>query len=146
MASGEIQDLLTTKNDNFWPGAIDFDENTVIENNDIVILENVEALWQGIVGVLHTPKGAIDGVGLEKYGSQLLSLRGMNLTPEIKELAKMYIQDTVPQYQNKVRKFTKIIITNPSSKQPYDKLGRFSMKIELEVDSVYGRFNRTTYI
>ena len=95
MASGEIQDLLTTKNDNFWPGAIDFDEDTVIENNDIVILEDVEALWQGIVGVLHTPKGAIDGVGLEKYGSQVLTLRGMNLTPEIKELAKMYIQETV---------------------------------------------------
>ena len=94
MASGEIQDLLTTKNDNFWPGAIDFDENTVIENDDIVILEDVEALWQGIVGVLHTPRGAIDGVGLEKYGSQVLSLRGMNLTPEIKELAKNSVDES----------------------------------------------------
>ena len=146
MASGEIQDLLTTKNDNFWPGAIDFDENTVIENDDIVILEDVEALWQGIVGVLHTPRGAIDGVGLEKYGSQVLSLRGMNLTPEIKELAKMYIQETVPQYQGKVKEFTKIIIRKPSPQQPYDKFGRFTMRIDLEVDSVYGRFNRTTYI
>lgn len=146
MASGEIQDLLTTKNDNFWPGAIDFDENTVIENDDIVILEDVEALWQGIVGVLHTPRGAIDGVGLEKYGSQVLSLRGMNLTPEIKELTKMYIQETVPQYQGKVKEFSKIIIRKPSPQQSYDKLGRFTMRIDLEVDSVYGRFNRTTYI
>ena len=146
MASGEIQDLLTTKNDNFWPGAIDFDENTVIENDDIVILEDVEALWQGIVGVLHTPRGAIAGVGLEKYGSQVLSLRGMNLTPEIKELAKMYIQETVPQYQGKVKEFSKIIIRKPSPQQSYDKFGRFTMRIDLEVDSVYGRFNRTTYI
>ena len=58
----------------------------------------------------------------------------------------MYIQETVPQYQGKVRSFTKIIIRKPSPQQSYDKYGRFSMRIDLEVDSVYGRFNRTTYI
>ena len=70
----------------------------------------------------------------------------MNLTPEIKELAKIYIQETVPQYQGKVKEFSKIIITKPSPQQSYDKFGRFSMRIDLEVDSVYGRFNRITYI
>ena len=78
-ATGEIQDLLTDKSrDDIignveWNifGANDFEEWTVIEDDDIIILEDVEALWQGIVGCLHTPQGYIDGVTLENYGSNL---------------------------------------------------------------------------
>ena len=143
-ATGDIQDLLTdkSKDDIYIEGANDFEEWTVIEDDDIIILEDVEALWQGIVGCLHTPQGYIDAVTLENYGSKLLSLRGVNLTYEIAELAKIYIRDTIPQYQGYVIDFPKIEITLPRE----DIHSRFTMKIYMEVNSVYGRFSRTTYI
>ncbi len=141
---GDIQDLLTDKSrdDIYLEGANDFEEWTVIENDDIVILEDVEALWQGIVGCLHTPKGYIDGVTLDNYGSKLLSLRGMNLSYEIAELAKVYIRETIPQYQGYVYDFPKIEVTLPKK----DIHSRFTMKIYIEVDSVFGSFSRVTYI
>lgn len=143
-ATGEIQDLLTDKSldDIYVEGANDFEEWTVFEDDDITILEDVEALWQGIVGCLHTPLGYIDGVTLEKYGSKLLSLRGMNLTYEVTKLAEVYIRDTIPQYQGYVNSFPKIVVTTPRE-TPQD---RFTMKIYMEVDSVFGYFARTTYI
>ncbi len=153
---GDIQDILTDKSvdDIYIEGANDFEEWTVFEDgmvtldngtvieNDITILEDVEALWQGIVGCLHTPQGYIDGVTLERYGSKLLSLRGMNLTYEIMQLAEVYIRDTIPQYQGYVIDFPKIKITAPR-KSPHS---RYTMKIYIEVDSVFGSFSRTTYI
>ena len=47
-ATGDIQDLLTDKSldDIYIEGANDFEEWTVIEDDDITILENEEALWQ----------------------------------------------------------------------------------------------------
>lgn len=143
-STGEIQDLLTDKSlDDFYiEGANDFEEWTVIEEDDIIILDDVEALWQGIVGCLHTPQGYIDGVTLENYGSKLLSLRGMNLSYEIAELAKVYIRDTIPQYQGYVNSFPKIEIKLPKKSLHQ----RFTMQIYIEVDSVFGRFSRTTYI
>ena len=87
--SNEIQDIYTRKDhDHFYQGAIDFREAWVIEDNDMVILNNVDALWEAIVGCLHTPKGIVDGVGLETYGSKLLELRGKTLNYHIMELAK----------------------------------------------------------
>lgn len=155
-AIGEIQDILTDKSvdDIYIEGANNFEEWTVFEDgtvtldngtvieNDITILEDVEALWQGIVGCLHTPLGYIDGVTLEKYGSKLLSLRGMNLTYEIMKLAEVYIRDTIPQYQGYVIDFPKIKVTAPRD-SPHP---RYTMKIYIEVDSVFGSFSRTTYI
>ena len=142
---GEIQDLLTTKdNDWFTEGALVFDELTVIESDDIIILNDQEALWQCIVGVLHTPIGKIDGVGLEQYGSKLLSLRGMKVNYHIGELAKVFINDTIPQFQGKVNSFPKIIINQVSKKD--DKYARFNIRIDLTVDSIYGVFRRTLYI
>lgn len=143
-AVGDIQDILTDKSldDIYVEGANDFEEWTVIEDDDITILEDVEALWQGIVGCLHTPKGYIDGVTLEGYGSKLLQLRGMNLNYHIAELAKVYIKETIPQYQGYVLDFPKIKITAPRETPQK----RHTMKIYLEVDSVYGRFARVLYI
>lgn len=143
-ATGKIQDLLTDKSldDVYVEGANDFEEWTVIENDDITILEDVEALWQGIVGTLHTPLGYIDGVTLENYGSKLLQLRGMNLNYHIAELAKVYIRDTIPQYQGYVLDFPKIKITQPHPKVSQ----RHTMKIYLEVKSVFGSFARVMYI
>lgn len=151
-AIGEIQDILTDKSvdDIYVEGANDFEEWTVIEDevvnnknrDDITILEDVEALWQGIVGCLHTPQGYIDGVTLEKYGSKLLSLRGMNLTYEVVKLAEVYIRETIPQYQGYVIDFPKIDITTPRESPQQ----RYTMKIYIEVKSVFGSFSRTTYI
>lgn len=144
-ATGTIQDILTDKSldDIYVEGANDFEEWTVIDaDDDIVILEDIEALWQGIVGCLHTPQGYIDGVTLENYGSKLLSLRGMNLTYEIVKLAEVYIKETIPQYQGYVYDFPKIQITTPRNR-PQE---RYTMKIYIEVDSVFGSFARTTYI
>lgn len=143
-ATGQIQDLLTDKSldDVYVEGANDFEEWTVIENDDITILEDVEALWQGIVGTLHTPLGYIDGVTLENYGSKLLQLRGMNLNYHIAELAKVYIRDTIPQYQGYVLDFPKIKINQP---KPNPKQ-RHTMEIYIEVKSVFGSFARIMYI
>lgn len=143
-ARGLIQDLLTDKSldDVYVEGANDFEEWTVIENDDITILEDVEALWQGIVGTLHTPLGYIDGVGLEKYGSKLLQLRGMNLNYHIAELAKVYIRDTIPQYQGYVLEFPVIKITQPRETPKK----RHTMKIYIEVKSTLGSFARTMYL
>ena len=143
-ATGDIQDILTDKSsDEFYiEGANNFEEWDVIDNNDIVILEDVEALWQGIVGCLHTPKGKIDGVTLENYGSRLLTLRGMNVNWHIAELAKQYIRETIPQFQGYVIDFPVIKIDTPTPTTNQ----RFTMKIYLEVNSVYGRFSRITYI
>lgn len=143
-SEGTIQDLLTDKSldDIYIEGANDFEEWTVIKDDDITILEDIEALWQGIVGCLHTPQGYIDGVTLENYGSKLLSLRGMNISYEIVKLAEVYIKETIPQYQGYVIDFPKIQITTP-----HDKISeRYTMKIYIEVNSVFGSFARTTYI
>jgi hypothetical protein len=143
-AVGDIQDILTDKSSDevFVEGAINFEEWDVIDNDDITILEDVEALWQGIVGCLHTPIGKIDGVGLEGYGSHLLELRGMNVNWHIAELAKQYIKQTIPQYQGYVLDFPVIKIDTPTPTPQQ----RFTMKIYLEVNSVYGKFARVLYI
>ena len=143
-ATGDIQDILTDKSSEevFVEGAINFEEWDVIENDDIIILEDVEALWQGIVGCLHTPIGKIDGVTLEGYGSHLLELRGMNVNWHIAELAKQYIKQTIPQYQGYVLDFPTIKIDTPTPTPNQ----RFTMRIYLEVNSVYGKFSRVLYI
>ena len=64
------------------------------------------------------------------------------LVYEIAELAKVYIRDTIPQYQGYVIDFPKIEITLPKE----DIHKRFTMKIYIEVNSVFGMFSRTTYI
>lgn len=138
-----IQDLLVDLSDDvFVEGAIDFEHITVIKDDDISIIENQEALWQSIVNVLSTPLGYIDGVTLERFGSKLLSLRGVNVNYHIVELAKVYINETIPQFEGRVYSFPVIDITTPT---PTVKK-RFSMKIQLTVDSIYGRFSRTFYI
>lgn len=138
-----IQDLLVDLSDDvFVEGAIDFEHITVIKNDDISIIENQEALWQSIVNVLSTPLGYIDGVTLEKFGSKLLSLRGMNVNYHIAELAKVYINDTIPQFEGRVYSFPTIDVKSP---KPSVKK-RFTMSIRLTVDSIYGQFTRTFYI
>lgn len=143
-ARGKIQDLLTDNglNEVYVEAANNFEEWSVIENDDIIILEDVEALWQGIVGVLKTPQGKIDGVGLEKYGSKLLTLRGVNLNYHISELAKVYIRETIPQFQGYVIDFPSIKISQARDSPK----SRHTMKIQLGVKSVFGSFTRTFYI
>lgn len=143
MAQGDIEDLYCDLSDDNWvEGAIDFEEVTIIENDDITILKNQEALWQCIVGVLKTPTGYVDGTTLEGYGSELLRLRGQNLNYHLRELAKVYINNTIPQFEGRVYSFPQIEISQPKDFPR----SRFTMIIRMTVDSIYGSFNRTLYI
>lgn len=135
----EIQDLLVHQDDvNFVQGALDFFDITTINDNDITILDNKDALKQGIENLLRTPRGIIDGVGMERFGTDFLTLRGQKLTYHTAELAKKYIRDTIPQLQGKVRNI-EIDVYQPSQfREQIDPYGRYSMYFVLHVDSVYG--------
>ncbi len=141
---GRIQDLLTDMGDDIYvPAAHDHEEWTVIDNNDITILNDVEALWAAIVGVLKTPQGFIDGVNLQSYGSQLPELEGLPLDDwHIRELARVYIKNTIPQFQGFVLDFPKIEFNFPSD-YSYD---RMSVQIFITVDSIFGTFTRYFYL
>ena len=133
---GELQDLLTDMGDDsvYVEGAYDFEEWTVIDNDDIIILNDIEALWGAVIGCLKTPQGYIDGVTLENYGSKLLSLRGVPLDWHTAELAKVYIRETIPQYQGYVLEFPTIDISLPRP----TKEERFSMKIDMTMTTTFG--------
>lgn len=143
---GEIQDLLTDLNDDpmYVEGANDFEEWTVIENNDITILNDIEALWGGVLSILKTPQGYIDGVTLERFGSRFLSLRGANLDWHTIELAKLYIrEDVLAQTQGYIIDIPTIEITQP---KPFEE-ERFSMKIYMEITTTFGGpYSRIFYI
>lgn len=143
---GDIQDLLTDICDDedleYFINVHDYHETTVIENNDIEYLNDVEALWAAIVGVLKTEIGTVDGVGLENYGSRLLSLIGEQTSWFNAELAKVYIRETIPQFQGYVLEFPSIEIFEPTPKAS----DRHTMIIKLTVSSIFGKFTRTLYI
>lgn len=142
---GEIQDLLTDMGDDthYVEGAYDFEEWTVIDNDDIEIINDVEALWAAVIGCLKTPQGYIDGVTLENYGSKLLSLRGVPLDWHIAELAKTYIRETIPQFRGYVLDFPSIEIDLPTPQTNE----RFSMKIDLTMTTIFGGpYKRVFYI
>lgn len=137
----EIQDLLVHQDDiNFVQGALDFFDITTIEDDDITILNNKEALAQGIYNLLRTPTGVIDGVGMERFGTDFLTLRGQQPTYHTIELAKKYIRDVLPQLQNKVNKIDIKYVQPAEDSKKIDKYKRFSMAFILTVDSVYGEF------
>ena len=142
---GRIQDLLTDMGDDthYVHAAHDHEEWTVIDNNDIQILNDVEALWAAIVGVLKTPLGYIDGVTLSTYGSRLMELEGMLIDDwHIKELARVYIRDTIPQFQGFVLEFPTIEFDFPTPSTSE----RMSVKIQISVRSIFGPFTRTFYL
>jgi len=143
---GEIQDILTDicddENLEHFINVHDYHETTVIENNDIQYLNDVEALWAAIVGVLKTEVGVVDGVGLENYGSRLLSLMGENTSWFNAELAKVYIRETIPQFQGYVLDFPEIEVFEPTPTTSE----RMTMVIKITVSSVFGKFTRTMYL
>ena len=135
----EIQDLLVHQDEiNFVQGALDFFDITTIEDNDITILNNKEALKQGIENLLRTPTGVIDGVGMERFGTDFLTLRGQHLTYHTVELAKKYIQDCIPQLQGKVNKIDVDAFNPRQDTIDIDPYGRFTLGFILTVDSIYG--------
>ena len=142
---GDIQDLLTDICDDaesdYFTNVHNYHELTVIEN-DIEYLNDVEALWAAIVGVLKTEVGTVDGVGLENYGSRLLSLIGEHTSWFNAELAKVYINETIPQFQGYVLSFPSIEVFEPTPETS----DRRTMIIKLTVDSVFGRFTRELYM
>lgn len=143
---GDIQDLLTDICDDedaeHFINVHDYHETTVIEGDDILYLNDVEALWAAIVGVLKTEVGTVDGVGLENYGSRLLYLIGEETSWFNAELAKVYIKETIPQFQGYVLDFPSIEVFEPVSED----FERNKMVIKLTVSSIFGNFTRTLYI
>lgn len=143
---GDIQDLLTDICDDadsdYFTNVHDYHELTVIDNDDIEYLNDVEALWAAIIGVLKTEIGTVDGVGLETYGSRLLSLIGENTSWFNAELAKVYIRETVSQFQGYVLSFPTIEVFEPTPETS----DRRTMVIRITVDSVFGEFTRTMYL
>ncbi len=143
---GDIQDLLTDICDDedldYFTNVHDYHETTVIEYDDISYLNDVEALWAAIIGVLKTEVGTVDGVGLENYGSRLLSLIGENTSWFNAELAKVYIRETIPQFQGYVIDFPSIEVFEPTPETS----DRRTMIIKLTVNSIFGKFTRTFYI
>lgn len=141
---GEIQDILTDMGDdtNFYDYIHDYEEITVIEDDDIIYINDEEALWAAIVGVLKTEQGRVDGVTLENYGSRLLTLVGEQNSWFNAELAKVYIRETIPQFQGYVIDFPTINVYEPTP-ETYD---RMRMIIEITVNSVFGIFTRKIYI
>lgn len=142
---GDIQDLLTDICDDaesdYFTNVHNYHELTVIED-DIEYLNDVEALWAAIVGVLKTEVGTVDGVGLENYGSRLLSLIGENTSWFNAELAKVYINETIPQFQGYVLSFPSIEVFEPTPETS----DRRTMIIKITVDSIFGRFTRELYM
>lgn len=131
---GEVQDLRTIRDPEVYTeSAHEFHEITVI-NDDIEFVNDLEAVVYAVIGCLQTPQGYIDGVTLENYGSKLLSLRGMPVDYHIKELAKLYIRETIPQFQGKVLDFPNIEIDLPTPETSK----RHSMYIELTIHTIYG--------
>lgn len=138
----EIQDVLVYQEDvEFVQGALDFFDHFKIENDDITILNNQEALKQGIENLLRTPTGIIDGAGvMARFGTDFLTLRGQPINYHTVELAKKYIRDTIPQLNGKVNSI-EIDVFNPrDDTKNIDPYGRFTMGFILTVDSVYGDF------
>lgn len=142
---GDIQDLLTDICDDaesdYFTNVHNYHELTVIED-DIEYLNDVEALWAAIVGVLKTEVGTVDGVGLENYGSRLLSLIGEDTSWFNAELAKVYINETIPQFQGYVLSFPSIEVFEPTPETS----DRRTMIIKITVDSIFGRFTRELYM
>lgn len=140
---GEIQDLRTERDSYIYTqGAHEFHEITIIEDDDIELRNDINAVVWAVIGCLQTPKGRIDGVTLENYGSQLLSLRGVPLDWHIKELAKVYIKETIPQFQGYVIDFPSIEIDLPTP----ETFERFSMKITLTINTIFGQGQALFYI
>lgn len=136
----EIQDVLVYQEDvEFVQGALDFFDHYKIENDDITILNNRDALKQGIENLLRTPTGIIDGAGvMSRFGTDFLTLRGQSINYHTVELAKKYIRDTIPQLQGKVNSIDIQAFNPRKDTQELDPYGRFTMGFILTVDSVYG--------
>jgi len=129
MPEGDIQDLRTDMYDGFW-------EKTTVDKDDIEMISDAEALWQAIEGEIKTPYGVIDGVGLETYGCRIWNLLGSPLDGLLLREAESHIRDIQDKYEE-VNLFTKIRVI------PY---GRAYVKIEVDVDSIYGRFTGVSHI
>lgn len=135
MITISIQDLYTDINvddDIRIPG---FHEVTLIIDNDIQIINNEEALWQGFKGEVLTPLGVIDGVGMENYGCRLLETRGMPLTDLIIQLQNTYIRALIQKYPQindipKIRTF----------------VDRHRVLKVCFLDTIYGQFERELYL
>jgi L-lysine 2,3-aminomutase len=128
----EINDLDTYLEDDgteYHESAYDYFEHVKIINDDINYVGDLYALARGILAVLKTRIGEIDGVGMENFGSRLLTLRGQRVDNLVMDLTKIYINETIPQFKGRVYSFTILRIAQK---------GRDKIMIHLQADTIYG--------
>lgn len=129
----EVNDLLTDlypcEDNCYHQGAVDYHEHIIIKNNDIEYVTDLYAVARGIIAVLKTRIGEIDGVGMENFGCRLLELRGVPLNHNVTDLAKTYINQIIPQFKGRVINFSDIKIKT---------VDKSKMQIQLTALTVYG--------
>ena len=112
-----------------------YHEYTIIQENDIVLIPEAEALWQGFKHEALCPLGVIDGVGMENYGCRLLETRGMPLNDLLIELQNTYIRQLVPKYSQ--------IHSIPKIRSFVDRHRVYKVCF---LDTIYGSFERNLYL
>lgn len=115
-----------------------FNELTyIINESDIEMIGDAEALWQAIEGEIKTPLGVIKGIGQENYGCRIWELLGQGLTNLEVRTAESFVGQLAYNYQIEVNQFTEVKVT------PY---GREYLRVDVTVDSIYGIFTGVTHI
>lgn len=131
----EINDIETDLHyygEKYHEGAVDYFEPVIIFDNDINYLEDIEALGRGIINVLKTRIGEIDGVGMETMGSRLLTLRGQVLNNHTTDLATVFINEIIPQFNGKIIEFSDIKVMQKD---------RSKIAITFNALTIYGSIN-----
>ena len=99
---------------------------------DLIYVQNEEALWQTIVGEIKTPKGALsNSIGQAQYGCEIWDYKGAILNSlDISEIEYYIIQCCLKYPEvNNVLHIETFVGDNDS------------LFIELTIDSIYGNFD-----
>ena len=100
---------------------------------DLIYVQNEEALWQTIVGEIKTPLGALsNSIGQQRYGCSIWDLQGETLDSlTIKEMEYEIIQTCI--------KYPEVNNVTYIESFVDDKAG--ALFIDLTIDSIYGSFD-----
>ena len=120
-----IDDYQTYSQDNYFEGIL-------VRGNEFFLLEDEEALWNALAGEIKTKVGECKCVGLETYGCEIWRILGQNLDELVIKEVEAYIEALVPRYQE----------INALTLEEMIKYKNGSVNVLIEIDSVFGRFQR----
>lgn len=100
---------------------------------DLIYVQNEEALWQTIVGEIKTPKGALNNsIGQSNYGCEIWEYRGKVLNSlDISEIEYYIIQCCIKYAE----------VNNVINIETFIGEDKTSLFITLTLDSIYGTFD-----